>query len=1384
MHESLQEEDHDEDDNCSTRGLHMEATMKRLESENRSQREHLEMLLHSKESKNHCPSTYCEGDVRSEEEVSALKQLLHDTNCKLEDMTYQRDDLRERLEVEIGASTETERDMENQIDKLNSTICDLEGKNAELKATLHTTSTKLENYSRLEEEVQILKEQLEKTKTTEQLSNESTAVSSPSASLTRELHDCKEELEAAQAAIQTYEMQLEYHSQKTGAWEAEVQRLNARIANLQVDLENAFVTNEQNSIELQNEVDRLNSEFDSQAALYTEELETLRSQLEDKENLQNEVGNGKLMNICSVLGVTEVSDVMTRINQLQEAESDLLLLKESGSTLQLQSDESDVSAELLMEKKCELESIVADLQSRMEELTQKHLEATEKASGLEADLQEADDLICVLQDKIASTEVDCASMSERIKDLTAEIDCGTMNLETITTERDELLDALAATTSQLEINKPETKPIELENKYLAAEARCQALVNEVADLQARLVASHKEADVFAEGVTISKKEGDRDMGKLTAVLGQKEAHISQLLQEVEDLQVRASTAEQSVKILLDEGSSGAAENEVFLKKSKQLNSQIQFLTGEKEHLAQLLATSEKEKKQVEYELEKCDVLLKQTVESKRQELSALTDEVEQLRKEVSFLRGQDRDLQEAKRELSISNEKFKNLTANFEELSTRMSTVDKSDVEEELNALRDINSLLEEQVESLEHDVSESRNRYGRLKEELNQVMSELNNISNQASSLETENEELKKKVLDLESVTAATTDANFLEEELEKLKQSYDNILSSAAKDKSELMTAIGNLKQQILEKDKEISILSSEVSTSESNELINELNSLMEQKMNAEAREAELTSECKALRSELSDYDKKSSQELTSFMRVAEEEMDALRSRHETEMAGSNAKIQQLEENLERSTTALKDLQTRLDATQQEVSRLEESSQNHASAAHIKYVEEMEAVEEEKDALQMELSRQSRALQEKAIECTRIQEKLAALQRDMDDTVATKDQRIAHLEKSKLTKDQYEKIKQVREDRNKKTEECKIYKKQLVSLKSAYDDLQRRSQSSSTVENTAELAAMQVRLSENTAQLDQARVVCDSLKSKLKECSRQLQEYETEKQGVINILKTCGIDVSGLMVNESGSEDSVLEQDLAEAVGTLAQKWKYLSTSYGDIREKLKVIENEKLEISCQFDSQNVQKAALERKVDSLKMALQDAKEECAELSNKLRQECETKISIASELEEARASAQSSKSAVNVEVQMLEEENIELLKENKELRGVMATYKAQVERFSAGNASSEGLKKRSTCDESSTENQVPSIDTKKPRIHADQSAENCPPVKVKPSQTSAENGTVREFGTELDANRVAVEPTSSRGGRKGRRSTKIVGSTSDPNTPLEEQPGECAQS
>jgi chromosome segregation ATPase len=160
-----------------------------------------------------------------------------------------------------------------------------------------------------------------------------------------------------------------------------------------------------------------------------------------------------------------------------------------------------------------------------------------------------------------------------------------------------------------------------------------------------------------------------------------------------------------------------------------------------------------------------------------------------------------------------------------------------------------------------------------------------------------------------------------------------------------------------------------------------------------------------------------------------------------------------------------------------------------------------------------------------------TRMIEKLLEGARvETEQIVATKDERIAHLEVSKLTQEQMEKIKVLKEEHKKSREDVKTMKKQLSQLKKAYDDLKATGTSSSSTTDAADGSAHLIALSDITELKEQLQEVTNkqetsqnmtkSLKEKLKDCSKQLQEYEGERNAVIKVLEDSGVDTTGIYI------------------------------------------------------------------------------------------------------------------------------------------------------------------------------------------------------------------------------------------------------------------------
>ena len=156
----------------------------------------------------------------------------------------------------------------------------------------------------------------------------------------------------------------------------------------------------------------------------------------------------------------------------------------------------------------------------------------------------------------------------------------------------------------------------------------------------------------------------------------------------------------------------------------------------------------------------------------------------------------------------------------------------------------------------------------------------------------------------------------------------------------------------------------------------------------------------------------------------------------------------------------------------------------------------------------------------------------KVVELQNEHAETLAAKDARIVHLEASKLTQDQMDKIKTLKEEHKKSREDVKTMKKQLQLLKKAYDDLKESNAAAVAAASAgagASSSAKESSVQELTARLEHATSTVKSLKEKLKECASQLQEYENERNAVIKVLEAQGVDTTGLALTDNRCVDNL---------------------------------------------------------------------------------------------------------------------------------------------------------------------------------------------------------------------------------------------------------------
>ena len=191
-------------------------------------------------------------------------------------------------------------------------------------------------------------------------------------------------------------------------------------------------------------------------------------------------------------------------------------------------------------------------------------------------------------------------------------------------------------------------------------------------------------------------------------------------------------------------------------------------------------------------------------------------------------------------------------------------------------------------------------------------------------------------------------------------------------------------------------------------------------------------------------------------------------------------------------------------------------------------------------------------------------------------------------------------------------------MMKKQLSALKKAYDELKVAAAAggASVVgvdrgREVKEMSDLKVHVAEITSKLETAQNVAKALKDKLKECSHQLQEYETERIAVIEVLDKYGVDTSGLnsIVDTSLEDASAVDEDLAVVIGRLAESYSLLKESADSVGKsssgRIRDLEARVKVLTEELSSSAVTRQSLEERIKTLKVTLQPSPLHCIALT-----------------------------------------------------------------------------------------------------------------------------------------------------------------------------------
>jgi len=431
-------------------------------------------------------------------------------------------------------------------------------------------------------------------------------------------------------------------------------------------------------------------------------------------------------------------------------------------------------------------------------------------------------------------------------------------------------------------------------------------------------------------------------------------------------------------------------------------------------------------------------------------------------------------------------------------------------------------------------------------------------------------------------------------------------------------------------------------------------------------------------------------------------------------------------------------------------ELYQLKQEQEQAVECAVEKVEKELSAVKSAGREIAVQLRAQEAERQAANEQCAIAERMLESLRTETQSQMEIKDKRILHLEASKLTQDQLEKIKVMKEERKKFQEDAKTLKKQLARLKAAYDEMKENAESakSKAVGSNSDfvISDLKFQVAELNAQFTQSQSITQSLKDKLRDCAKQLQEYETDRIAIISILDKHGVDTSGLSVADSSvsdistAKDMAVAQDISDAVAKLAEKL-MVAQSILTNRDSSKATKQRELEdklshLQAELDDVKATKLALERRLDGSKNALRVSRDEVAALTVEIENQKAKIDELKQAVMETEKKVVSSTDNVHSEIQVLEEENIELMRENKELRVEVSRIKAV-------------LQDRRATAIAQPQQQLPDRDENTAPVEMSSHHSPLPSTaeteKLSSSALCSSVGVKRAFGRELDVNALS---------------------------------------
>ncbi|XP_064584886.1 myosin-10 isoform X4 [Zonotrichia leucophrys gambelii] len=909
----------------------------------------------------------------------------------------------------------------------------------------------------------------------------------------------------------------------------------------------------------------------------------------------------------------------------------------------------------LAAKKQELEEILHDLESRVEEEEERNQILQNEKKKMQGHIQDLEEQLDEEEGARQKLQLEKVTAEAKIKKMEEEILLLEDQNSKFLKEKKLMEDRIAECSSQLAEEEEKAKNLaKLKNK--------QEMM--ITDLEERLKKEEK-----------TRQELEKAKRKLDGETTDLQDQIAELQAQIEELKIQLAKKEEELQAAVARGDEEAVQKNNALKVIRELQAQIAELQEDLESEKASRNKAEKQKRDLSEELEALKTELEDTLDTTaaQQELRTKREqEVAELKKAIEEeTKNHEAQIQEIRQrhataleELSEQLEQAKRFKANLEKNKQGLES-DNKELACEVKVLQQVKAesehkrkKLDAQVQELTAKVSEGERLRVELAEKANKLQNELDNVSSLL-------EEAEKKGIKF------AKDAASLESQL----QDTQELLQEETRQKLNLSSRIRQLEE--------------------------EKNNLQEQQEEEEEARKNLEKQMLALQAQLAEAKKKVDDDLGTIEGLEEtkkkllKDMESLSQRLE-EKALAYDKLEKTKNRLQQE---LDDLMVDLDHQRQIVSNLEKkqkkfdqmlAEEKNISARYAEERDRAEAEAREKETKALSLAR---ALEEALEAKEEFERQNKQLRADMEDLMSSKDdvgKNVHELEKSKRTLEQQ--VEEMRtqleelEDELQATEDAKLrLEVNMQAMKAQFDrDLQARDEQNEEKKRmlVKQVRELEAELEDERKQRALAVAAKKKLEMDLKDLEGQIEAANKARDEAIKQLRKLQAqmkDYQRELEEARASRDEIFAQskESEKKLKSLEAEILQLQEEFAASERARRHAEQERDELADEIANSASGKSALldekrrlEARIAQLEEELEEEQSNMELLNERFRKTTLQVDTLNAELAGERSAAQKSENAR----QQLERQNKELKAKLQELEGsVKSKFKATISTLEA---------------------------------------------------------------------------------------------------------------